>query len=145
MTNSTKPGKKGPTGPEGMPVDAPGNDGPALSPHAVSRMHRAEDDEQAMAGSPDYTDDRSVAHETPHEARREAEGWQQPPTTGRDEATRELHSSTPPKGTNPSHHTAKSDTAPPRGLGDGELMEQPDSAAEAQQPGPDDPGTDDER
>ena len=46
-----------PTGPEGVPVDAPGNTGPAISPHAVSRMSRAEDDEQVKRHSPDFTDE----------------------------------------------------------------------------------------
>jgi hypothetical protein len=44
-------------GPEGVPVDAPDNDKPAISPHTVSRMHRAEDDEQAVEHSPDFHDD----------------------------------------------------------------------------------------
>jgi hypothetical protein len=50
-----------PRGPEGVPVDAPDNDGPAISPHAVSRVHRAEDDAAAIEHSPDFTDDRTVA------------------------------------------------------------------------------------
>ena len=37
---------------------------------------------------------------------------------------------------NPSHDTHKSPEESPRGLGDGELMEQPDSIAEAHEPGP---------
>jgi hypothetical protein len=50
-------------GPEGVPVDAPDNDAPAISPPAVSRMHRAEDDREALQHSPDFTDDRSVTNE----------------------------------------------------------------------------------
>jgi hypothetical protein len=50
-------------GPEGVPVDAPDNDAPAISPHAVSRMHRAEDDREALEHSPDFSDDRSIANE----------------------------------------------------------------------------------
>lgn len=46
-----------PKGPEGVPVDAPGNDGPAISPHAVSRTHRAEDDDKAREHSPDFHDE----------------------------------------------------------------------------------------
>jgi hypothetical protein len=46
-----------PKGPEGVPVDAPGNTGPAISPHAVSRTHRAEDDDQAREHSPDFSDE----------------------------------------------------------------------------------------
>ena len=49
-----------PLGPEGVPVDAPGNVGPAISPHAVSRMHRAEDDEQVREHSPDFSDEATV-------------------------------------------------------------------------------------
>ena len=45
-----------PTGPEGVPVDAPGNTAPAISPHAVSRMPRAEDDEVVKEHSPDFSD-----------------------------------------------------------------------------------------
>jgi HAD superfamily hydrolase (TIGR01509 family) len=40
----------------GAPVDAPGNIAPAISPPAVSRMHRAEDDAAAIAHSPDFSD-----------------------------------------------------------------------------------------
>ena len=50
-----------PRGPEDVPVDAPDNDGPAISPHAVSRVHRAEDDPAALEHSPDFSDDRGVA------------------------------------------------------------------------------------
>ena len=46
-----------PTGPEGVPVDAPGNTAPAISPHAVSRMSRAEDDAQVKQHSPDFSDE----------------------------------------------------------------------------------------
>jgi HAD superfamily hydrolase (TIGR01509 family) len=42
--------------PAGVPVDAPGNTAPAISPQAVSRMHRAEDDPLAIAQSPDFSD-----------------------------------------------------------------------------------------
>ena len=45
-----------PTGPEGVPVDAPGNTAPAIRPHAVSRMPRAEDDELVKEHSPDFSD-----------------------------------------------------------------------------------------
>ena len=45
-----------PLGPEGVPVDAPDNTAPAISPPAVSRMHRAEDDAAAIAQSPDFSD-----------------------------------------------------------------------------------------
>lgn len=64
MSDSIKrPAELDPRGPEGVPVDAPDNDAPALSPLAVSRMHRGEDDDEAFAHSPEYTDDRSVADE----------------------------------------------------------------------------------
>ena len=42
--------------PAGVPVDAPDNTAPAISPQAVSRMHRAEDDGLAIARSPDFSD-----------------------------------------------------------------------------------------
>jgi HAD superfamily hydrolase (TIGR01509 family) len=44
-------------GPQGVPVDAPDNTSPAISPPAVSRMHRAEDDAAAIAQSPDFSND----------------------------------------------------------------------------------------
>ena len=43
--------------PVGVPVDAPDNDGPAISPQAVSRMPRAEDDEFVRKHSRDFSDD----------------------------------------------------------------------------------------
>ncbi len=36
--------------------DAPGQDGPALSPAVPERMHRADDDPLARATSPDFSD-----------------------------------------------------------------------------------------
>jgi hypothetical protein len=55
-----KPAELDPRGPEGVPVDAPDNDAPAISPHSVSRMHRAEDDSEAIANSPDFSDAHSL-------------------------------------------------------------------------------------
>ena len=49
-----------PRGPEGVPVDAPDNTAPAISPHAVSRMHRAEDDPKARAKSPEFSDAKNL-------------------------------------------------------------------------------------
>ena len=46
-----------PKGPEGVPVDAPDNTAPAISPHTVSRMPRAEDDEEVKRHSPDFADE----------------------------------------------------------------------------------------
>ena len=138
MSNSTKPSKLSPKGPEGVPVDAPGNEGPALSPHAVSRMHRAEDDAQAIEGSPEYNDNRAVAHDSGKEHTRWTPG--SPGSGQRDDASRGLDSANTKNGDpNPSHHTAKRDGEAPRGRGDGELMEQPGSTTEARQPGPDTP------
>lgn len=139
MSNSTRKSTEfGPTGPEGVPVDAPGNEAPALSPHAVSRMHRAEDDREAIERSPEFTDERTVANED----RRDQERWQPgAPGSGQsDDASRGLDAP-PTKGgdPNPSHHTTKRDTEAPRGRGDGELMEQPHSTTEARQPGADSP------
>lgn len=36
------------------PGDAPDNDGPAISPMHPERMHRAEDDDEARATSPEF-------------------------------------------------------------------------------------------
>jgi hypothetical protein len=60
-THKRTPEEQTPLGPEGVPVDAPDNDAPAISPHAVSRVHRAEDDPKAFEHSPDFSDDRTVA------------------------------------------------------------------------------------
>ena len=139
MSNPSKrPAELEPRGPEGVPVDAPGNEGPALSPHAVSRMHRSEDDGAAFAHSPEYSDHRSVANED----RRGQEQWTPgaPGSGKRDDASRGLDApETRKREPNPSHDTAKRDTDAPRGLGDGEIMEQPSSTSEARQPGADSP------
>ena len=60
-----------PRGPEGVPVDAPDNSGPAISPQAVSRMHRSEDDDVARDESPEFSDRQSIAHDD----RRAQERW----------------------------------------------------------------------
>jgi hypothetical protein len=139
MSNPTKrPAELDPRGPEGVPVDAPGNEGPALSPHAVSRMHRAEDDREAMAHSPEYSDERNIANED----RREQERWLPgaPGSGRRDDASRGLDAPDTKNGDpNPGHHHVKRDSDAPRGRGDGELMEQPSSTGEARQPGADSP------
>ena len=62
MSNPDNRTKKD-VGPEGVPLDAPDNDAPAISPHAVSRTHRAEEDAEALEHSRDFRDERSVAHE----------------------------------------------------------------------------------
>ena len=127
-----------PRGPEGVPLDAPDNDAPALSPHAVSRMHRAENDREAFDHSPEYSDERTIANED----RREQERWLpgSPGSGQRDDASRGLDApDTKRREANPSHHTGKDDTDAPRGRGDGELMEQPGSTAEARDPGADTP------
>ena len=46
-----------PAGPLGVPLDSPDNSAPAISPPAVSRMHRAEDNDAAAAQSPDFSND----------------------------------------------------------------------------------------
>lgn len=133
-----RPEELDPRGPEGVPVDAPDNDAPALSPHAVSRMHRSEDDDVAFAHSPEYSDERTIANED----RREQERWLpgSPGSGQRDDASRGLDApDTKNREVNPSHHTAKRDSDPPRGRGDGELMEQPSTTGEARQPGADSP------
>lgn len=63
------------------------------------------------------------------------------PGSGRqDDATRGLDSPDPKaRKANPSHGTAKDAGAPPKGRGDGELLEQPASTEEARQPGADNP------
>jgi hypothetical protein len=50
-----------PAGPEGVPVDAPDNSAPAISPHAVSRMPRAEDDRTTWEHSPEFSDEKNVS------------------------------------------------------------------------------------
>ena len=49
-----------PSGPQGVPLDAPDNTAPAIGPQAVSRMHRSEDDAAAVAQSLDFSDAASV-------------------------------------------------------------------------------------
>jgi hypothetical protein len=118
-----------------MPVDAPGNDAPAISPHAVSRMHRGEDDGVAMENSPEFTDQPAVVHDRGYAA--EPAVSESSPSGARQTAGRALSDKDPKNGdANPSHGTHKAPEQAPRGLGDGELMEQPDSIAEAQEPGP---------
>jgi hypothetical protein len=104
-------------------------------------MHRAEDDREAFANSPEYSDERTVANED----RREQERWLpgSPGSGRRDDASRGLDApDTRPREANPGHHTAKPDTERPRGRGDSELMDQPGSTAAARQPGVDSPKSD---
>jgi hypothetical protein len=133
-----QPAELDPRGPEGVPVDAPDNTAPAISPHTVSRTHRAEDDRTAHEHSPEYSD-----HRNEHiEDRRPQERWL-PGAPGSGDATDVSHGldSEDTKGgrVNPGHHTHKDPSASPRGRGDGELQEQPRSTEEAQQPGVDNP------
>jgi hypothetical protein len=116
-------------------VDAPGNDAPAISPHAVSRMHRGEDDGIARENSAEFTDQPAVVHDRGYVA--EPAVSESSPGGARQPAGGALSDKDPKNGdANPSHGTHKSPEQAPRGLGDGELMEQPDSIAEAQEPGP---------
>jgi len=96
-------------------------------------MHRAEDDDAAREDSPEFTDQPAVVHDRGHDPERpvsESSG-------GGSGALEALADDDPKNGqANPSHGTHKSPEEPPRGLGDGEMMEQPDSATEAQKPGP---------
>lgn len=126
--------KPGPSGPEGVPVDAPDNEAPAISPQAVSRMHRAEDDRIAIENSPEFSDQPAIVRDGRHAP---APLAPVPARTGTGTGG-DLHrdDEDPKNGEpNPSHSARKSPDEPPRGVGDGELMEQPDSAAEAQKPG----------
>jgi hypothetical protein len=129
-----RPAELDPRGPEGVPIDAPDNSAPAISPHTVSRMHRAEDDRHAHEHSPEYSDHRNEQNED----RRPQERWL-PGAPGSGSSTDASHGldSENTKGgrINPSHDTHKDASTPPRGRGDGELQEQPHSTAEAQQPG----------
>jgi hypothetical protein len=50
-----------PAGAEGVPVDAPDNTAPAISPQAVSRMPRAEDDRTTREHSPEFSDEQNIA------------------------------------------------------------------------------------
>ena len=133
-----KPDELDPRGAEGVPVDAPDNDAPAISPHAVSRMHRSEDDGVAFEHSPEYSDHRNEAIED----RRPQERWLPgAPGSGKaDDASRGLDSpENRPTDANPSHHSGKDAGAPPKGRGDGELRDQPGTQGEARQPGADNP------
>jgi hypothetical protein len=136
MSQQQKPTSQ-PRGPEGVPLDAPGNDAPAISPHAVSRMHRAEDDDEARGHSVDFTDERAVAHErAPVAATQRPES---PARAGTGQTDDALGRQDPKNGKrNPSHDTHKSPEERPRGAGDGELMEQPHSQSEAREPGAED-------
>ena len=137
MSNPNRnPSELNPRGPEGVPVDAPGNDAPAISPHAVSRMHRAEDDGAAIRNSPDFSDSPAQSSRTgdprdPGQSQgtgqaSDANRGLQAPDDGRREA-------------NPGHGTAKDAGTAPKGLGDGEAQEQAWSQDEARQPGADNP------
>ena len=133
-----RPEELDPRGPEGVPIDAPDNSAPALSPHAVSRMHRSEDDRSALEHSPEYSDHRNEAIED----RRPQERWLPgaPGSGARDDASRGMDAPDPKAGaTNPSHGTGKDANESPRGRGDGELQQQPGSVGEARQPGADNP------
>lgn len=138
MSKQPKPTPQ-PRGPEGVPVDAPGNDAPAISPPAVSRMPRAEDDHEVLEHSVDFSDERAVAHD-----QAQAAATPRPASSPRAAAGQPddgLESQNPKNGKrkrNPSHDTQKSPEERPRGAGDGELMEQPDSQSEARAPGADD-------
>ena len=59
-----------PTGAEGVPVDAPDNTAPAISPQAVSRMPRAEDDEEVARHNPDVSDEYLKPARTKNEEQR---------------------------------------------------------------------------
>ena len=60
-TRSKKPTELEPAAAEGVPVDAPDNTAPAISPQAVSRMPRAEDDRLTWEHSPEFSDDQNIA------------------------------------------------------------------------------------
>jgi hypothetical protein len=126
--------KPGPRGAEGVPVDAPDNEAPAISPQAVSRMHRAEDDRIAIENSPEFTDQPLTVRDRHHDP---APAAAVPSGIGPGTVAYHARDDEDPKNgePNPSHRARKSPDEPPRGLGDGELMEQPDSAAEARNPG----------
>jgi hypothetical protein len=104
-------------------------------------MHRAEDDSETLAQSPDFSDHRAIARDEDRELKRWLPGT--PEDSQRDAASRGLDAAnTTNRDVNPGHHPRKRDTDAPRGLGDGELMEQPASTAEARQPGADTPEPD---
>lgn len=105
----------------------------------MSRMHRAEDDAEAARHSP-FSDEHSVAQQ--------GAGGGDTASSHSDDAGPRDHSDRaldrqdaglrPP---NPSHDTRKR-AGDPDGLGDGELMEQPESTSEARDPGADSPPLD---
>jgi hypothetical protein len=139
MSNPKKrPAELDQRGPEGVPIDAPDNDAPALSPHAVSRMHRAEDDREAFERSPEYSDKRTIANDDRGTQERWLPG--SPGSDERSDASRGLDApDTKNREANPSHGTAKRDSDRPRGRGDGELLDQPGTEREARQRGADTP------
>ncbi len=107
-----------PRGPEGVPVDAPDNDAPAISPHAVSRMHRAEDDPIAVENSPEFTDQPVIVRDRGHDPVRPASVLS---GTGTGTVAKHGLADEDPKNgePNPSHGTRKSPDQRPRGVGDG--------------------------
>lgn len=137
MSNQTKkPAQPEPRGAEGVPVDAPGNTGPAISPQAVSRMHRTEDDAEAIAHSPEFSNEHNVAMDD----RVGGEHWTPgaPGSGHATDASKGLDTPAPNReDPNPSHDTSKDPSTPPRGLEDGELMEQPKTPDEAHKSGAD--------
>jgi hypothetical protein len=96
-------------------------------------MHRAEDDHEALENSPEFTDQPAVVHDRGYEAESaasESSGGSGEPVAHRGD------DEDPKNGeANPGHDTRKAPEESPRGGGDGELMEQPDSVAEAREPG----------
>jgi hypothetical protein len=78
--NSTDPSA---TGPEGVPLDAPDNTAPAIGPQAVSRMHRAEDDEAARTHSPEFSDENNIAIDDRVSGERWIPGVTKPPARPR--------------------------------------------------------------
>lgn len=97
-------------------------------------MHRAEDDREAIEHSPDFTDQPTIARDTSNHSQRWVPG--SPGSGERDDASRGLDAQDPKNAkANPSHDTHKAPETPPRGLGDGELMEQPKSQSEARDRG----------
>lgn len=134
-------------GAEGVPLDAPDNDAPAISPQAVSSTHRAEDDAAARAGSPDFSETPAGgAGPALRQPSTRATGSERGSTSASDsnssavkDSLASQESAKASRDANPGHGTRKEPTVAPRGAGDGELQEQPGSITEARQLGPDVP------
>lgn len=136
-SQNQKPAQAHPRGAEGVPVDAPDNTAPAISPQAVSRMPRAEADAEVRSNSPEFSDQQNRTVDD----RVAGENWI-PGAPGSGEHGDAAHGVHAPehREPNPGHDVDASDDDQARGAGTAELREQPGTTAEARQDGPTNPG-----